>query len=149
MTGNYTVDASVVIKWFVPESLQANAWTLATQPENLVAPEFLLVEVTSIAWKKAARREILRAAAIEIVRKASRGAYKLFPSDAFVRRALEIALELNHSVYDCMYLAVAELTGNSLVSADTRLLKAVAASKWKSMVLPLSSIPPLGTSSPP
>jgi predicted nucleic acid-binding protein len=144
---NYTVDASVAIKWFVPEPLQANAWTLARQPESLVAPEFLLVEVANIAWKKAVRREISRAAAIEIVRKASHGVDKLFPSDVFVRRALEIGLELNHSIYDCMYLAVAELTGNSLVSADTRLLKAVAGSKWKPIVLPLSSIPPLSASS--
>jgi predicted nucleic acid-binding protein len=145
---NYVVDASVAVKWFVPESLQANAWALAKRPENLVAPDFLLIEIASIAWKKAIRREISRTVALEISRQIVNGVDRFFPAEPFVRRALEIGLDLNHSIYDCIYLAVAELTGYALVSADDGLEKAVACSKWQSLLVPLSSIPPLGSSSP-
>ena len=146
---NYVVDASVAVKWFVPEPLQANAWTLAKQPENLAAPDLLLVEIASIAWKKAVRGEITRIVAIEISRKVVDGVHSFFPAEPFARRALEIGLDLNHSVYDCMYIAVAELTGYSLVSADNRLLKAAAGSKWKQLIIPLSSIPPLSPATSP
>jgi predicted nucleic acid-binding protein len=39
-------------------------------------------------------------------------------------RALELALELNHPIYDCFYLALAERERCPLVSADKKLLGA-------------------------
>lgn len=144
---NYVVDSSVAVKWFVPESLQANAWTLAKQPENLVAPDLLLVELANIAWKKVTRGEITRIVALEISRQVVSGIHSFFPAEPFARRALEIGLDINHSIYDCMYIALAELTGYSLVSADNRLVRAISGTKWQSLIVPLSSIPPLNATS--
>ena len=141
---SYTVDASVAIKWFVSEPLQGNAWTLGKHPENLIAPDLLLIETANVAWKKAVRGEIARAVALEIVRSVGRGVHKLFPAEAFASQALEIGFELNHAVYDCMYIAVAETTEFNLVTADTRLIRLVKGTRWQSRIVPLSSIPPLG-----
>jgi len=39
-------------------------------------------------------------------------------------RAIELAIDLNHPIYDCFYLALAERERCALVSADAKLLAA-------------------------
>jgi predicted nucleic acid-binding protein len=48
-------------------------------------------------------------------------------------RALELAFELGHPVYDCAYLALAETLDQQLVTADERFLKRVRrhAASWR------------------
>ena len=41
-------------------------------------------------------------------------------------RATELACQLNHPAYDCFYLALAELLGTSVVTADRRFANKVA-----------------------
>ena len=49
------------------------------------------------------------------------------PSSDLVARASAIALEIAHPVYDCLYLACAEVEGAPLVTADGRLRDAAEA----------------------
>ena len=51
----------------------------------------------------------------------------LCPSADLVAHAAAIALEIGHPVYDCLYLACAEVEGSPLVTADTRLRNAARA----------------------
>jgi predicted nucleic acid-binding protein len=53
-------DASVVIKWFVPEVFSAEALRLRDSGRPLHAPDFLDVEVGNIVWKKGRRGELTR-----------------------------------------------------------------------------------------
>jgi len=53
---DFIVDASVGVKWFVPEvhSAEARAWK--TLPDNLNVPAFFFdLEIASILWKKVRR----------------------------------------------------------------------------------------------
>ena len=50
----------------------------------------------------------------------------LCPIDALIARAAETAQELDHPVYDCLYLACAEATESVLVTADRKFAKKVA-----------------------
>jgi predicted nucleic acid-binding protein len=52
-------------------------------------------------------------------------------------RALEIAAELRHPVYDCFYLALAESEDATLVTADRRLIGRLAGSRWERICRPL------------
>ena len=61
------------------------------------------------------------------------------PDDALERRALGIALELAHPVDDCVYLALAERMGRTLVTADGRLLRAVRATEHAARVVALDA----------
>lgn len=54
-------------------------------------------------------------------------------------RALEIAKQFRQTVYDCLYVALAEREGCELVTADDKLVKAVQPAL--PFVLPLSSMP--------
>jgi predicted nucleic acid-binding protein len=63
----------------------------------------------------------------------------LFAAVPLLPRALEIAKQFQQSVYDCLYIALAEREGYELVTADDRLVKAVQPTL--PCVLPLSSLP--------
>jgi predicted nucleic acid-binding protein len=127
------VDASVVIKWFVDEPLHENARQILTGREELHAPDLLTSEIGNIAWKKTMRGEIEETQAQSIVSSLYDLPIKLHPSAELIDRALEIALAIEHPVYDCLYLACAETVGSRLVTADEKFKKALAES-------PLSTI---------
>lgn len=57
---SYVVDASVAIKWFVTEDLHEHALTLFDQPETLIAPDLICLEIANVAWKKAKRARFHR-----------------------------------------------------------------------------------------
>ena len=54
-----TVDASVVVKWFVQEPLFRQARLVLTHRHDLFAPEILLAEFANVIWKKTRRGEIV------------------------------------------------------------------------------------------
>ena len=53
----------------------------------------------------------------------------LHSGDTLVQRAAQLAVEVGHPVYDCLYLACAEATASALVTADQRLADK-AAGRW-------------------
>jgi predicted nucleic acid-binding protein len=57
---NVVIDASVAIKWFVPEPLSDQAERLLDGGDSLFAPDFLLIEFGNIIWKKVRLGELAR-----------------------------------------------------------------------------------------
>jgi predicted nucleic acid-binding protein len=53
-------------------------------------------------------------------------------------RAVAIAGQLDHPVYDYLYLALAEAEQADLVTADTRLVGKVRATSWEQRTVSLS-----------
>ena len=113
------VDTSVVVKWFVAEEGQNAAEALIGQP--LLAPDLLIAEVANAAWKKWRQKEIGLEQAASVPAFA-RSFVQLVPAHPFADQAIAIALELDHPVYDCFFLALAESAGLPIVTADRRLL---------------------------
>ena len=138
---NLVIDASVAIKWFVEEETSALAASLLTESESLHAPDFLLIELANVAWKKVLRGDISVEHAQLIAARAREPFAALHPAASLHERALEIAIELQHPVYDCAYLACAELVEDGcLVSADRRFFNTVSAGRYASLMKPLSSL---------
>ena len=50
----FVVDASVVVKWFVPEIHSDAARRLLTLPHQYLAPDLLLAETANTIWKRSA-----------------------------------------------------------------------------------------------
>ena len=121
-----TVDASVVVKWYVTEANSEEARVLLGYRLERFAPDFMLIELANIFWKKARLREIgdPRPYFQELAR--VREAVVLSSSAELIERAAEIAAQIDHPVYDCVYIACAEATGSTLVTADRRLVNTVA-----------------------
>lgn len=130
----YVVDASVAVKWFVPEVHSDQAERLLESAENLHAPDLLLSEVGNIVWKKQRRGEITQEEAREIVYALTCVPFLIHPSLAVVEAALELAIGYDRTVYDCIYLAMAEALRCPLVTADERLFNSLQTTPHASTV---------------
>jgi len=129
------VDASVAMKWFVREDFHEHAVSLLERHAgDLEAPDFLVAEIANVAWKKSVRGELTTAQARIIPVETDEYIGIFHPSTDLVHRALDIAITLNHPVYDCLYLACAEAVEGVLVTADERLCRAVLGGDFESMV---------------
>ena len=136
---SYVVDASVVIKWFHWEPLEDLALALLrAHGGNLEAPDFLLVEVANVSWKRVRLGEMTTEKAITIMTEIHDYIAKFHPSEDMVGHALDISLALDHPVYDCLYLACAEASGRVLITDDTKLAAAVTGTAYESLVQPLA-----------
>ena len=115
-----TVDASIVIKWFVAEPMSDESRLLLSGRIHLQAPEFLLVEFANTVWKKKQRGELLDAQPYLEELAGLPDIITLHRDGELVERAILIAMEMDHPIYDCLYLACAESTGSNLITADQR-----------------------------
>ena len=120
------VDASVAVKWFVPEAGDAGAQRLLESGENLIGPFLIRVEVAAALARKARLNEIERgdakAAAKLWIQSIRDGVIILVSEDRDLSRAFDLAIELNHPLQDCVYLALAERLGATLLTADRKFL---------------------------
>ncbi len=122
------VDASVAVKWFVPEPDSGAADSIIDGGEALIAPDFVLIEAANTFWKICQRGEMSTEQAAAALASLVNGVFSLHPSSGLVAAALRLAQDLDHPVYDCLYVALAEREGAPLVTVDKRLYDCVQAS---------------------
>lgn len=115
-----TVDASVVTKWFVREPFFEQARLLLDHSVGLHAPDLLLAEFANTIWKKLRRGEILDGGPYMDELVGLHEIVELHPVHDLISRAGQVAREIDHPVYDCLYLACAEATSSALVTADRK-----------------------------
>jgi predicted nucleic acid-binding protein len=116
----FVVDASVAIKWWVPEVHSAEALRCLDPDIGREAPELLLAEVGNILWKKVNRGELTRAEAERIAADLVQADVVIHPVGPLLVASLRIALETGRSSYDCVYLALAEAIQAAVVTADRK-----------------------------
>ena len=136
------IDASVAAKWFVQEDLRADAARLFDQTSQRLAPDWIVQEVAHVAFKKWRDGEIGSDQASAMVRSLPGFMTELHPSMDLVDRAFTIAMAIRHPVYDCLYVACAETTDATLVTADRQLCEAVAGTRFAPLVRHLSDFSP-------
>lgn len=119
------LDASVAVRWVVPERGSNEAAELLARPISWLAPRLMLTEAAAALRRKVAGRELSAAVAIQalgaLVEAVADGTVRVTDDEEFVSSALALAVTLGHKVPDCLYLAVAEREGCELATADQRL----------------------------
>jgi len=117
------VDASVAVKWFIQEANTTEAVALLGAGE-MVAPEFVIAEILNAAWRNV-RLGRINPDEMKAIAAAPPERYftRLFPFAPLACTAAEIALSLDHPVYDSFYLALAHRERCSLITADDRLYR--------------------------
>lgn len=119
------VDASVALKWVLPEPDSHLAQALAEGEEELLLPDFWLNEATNVCWLQARKgkwsaeeaREALELLRAQVPPTATGGL-------ALHDVALDIGLAVNHSTYDTLYLAFTIAMGaRGVVVADASFVR--------------------------
>lgn len=120
------VDASVAIKWVVPEADSTVAERLVDR-FRLIAPQLIYAECANIIWKMARRAELTPEEAMGATTVIDDFAVQTVSMRELVPMAVDFSIRLDHPVYDCFYLALAALHECPLVTADGKLHRKVHA----------------------
>ena len=134
------VDASVAVKWVIPEVLSDRASSLRGRTDRLLAPDLLLPEAANALWKKLMRREIIAREAAQAIDLLMASGLDLRPSGPLLGLALTLARRLRHPVHDCLYVALAQAEGSTLITADRRLLARIARGRARVAVMDLATL---------
>lgn len=119
------VDASIVVKWFLPEIHALSALRLLKNDIDLIAPELISPEVGNVILKKWRRGEIDRESACGIMSDFRRTPLQIHSSDILLEDTWNIAELYNQSFYDSLYIALAKRQECRLVTADLKLYNAL------------------------
>ena len=121
------VDASVVLGAFFPDETQDRAQALIRDHVigrvQLAAPTLLLYEVTNAVLQARRRGRINDEQADEILSSFEGLGIVLEP--VTWQQMLPLAVRFDRSAYDAAYLALAEATGQRLITGDSRMHHAV------------------------
>lgn len=116
------VDASVGLKWFIPEPGMTEALRVLRSGRKLVAPSIMKEEVISGLVRSVRREELTageaRESAKEWLFELRNETVHLMENEELLVEASEIGFELMHPLFDCIYLALAVRLNASLVTAD-------------------------------
>ncbi|HEY3197873.1 MAG TPA: type II toxin-antitoxin system VapC family toxin [Nitrospirales bacterium] len=115
------VDASVAVKWLVPESHAEAAGRILTSNYELLAPDLIWAEVGNVIWKKWRRREVSGEVAGDLLRDFHRYPLQTFASRALMIAAWDLAEQYDRTFYDSVYLALAVNAECPLITADLKL----------------------------
>jgi predicted nucleic acid-binding protein len=120
------VDASIAVQWFSAEDGSVVAARLLEREHALIAPDIMPLEATNAWWKKVRRGDMAPASVLQAVSRLLAVGIALVPSAPLLARAARLAIDLQHPVYDCVYLVVAGERDIPLASDDDRLRRAAA-----------------------
>ena len=124
------VDASVAIKWVLPEpSRERAADLLRAYGEGhvyLIAPRLMRTEVASALSKRSRRGQISADEARDAFRIFDRRRPIELDTSMHLDQALSLSLRHQVSLWDCVYLALAIDFGCAIVTADQRFYRAVS-----------------------
>ena len=115
------IDATVAIKWYIKEEGTDEADNLLTGEQELVAPELIRTEVIAVIRKQiwhSVPKQSIDLLCGRWTRDLQEMSVRLFENGPLMQPAWNMATALQHSVYDCIYLALALNLGVSLVTAD-------------------------------
>jgi predicted nucleic acid-binding protein len=130
------VDASVALKWFIPEvhSADARQWRNSLHELHTLAI-FFDIEVANTLWKKIQRSELSGADAAQILALLPVLPLARYPEGPLLPSALIIASQLQRTVYDSLYLALAVELDGRMVTADQRLYNSVSATSLANRIV--------------
>ncbi len=128
------IDSSVALQWVLPEANGEQSRSYLGAPDT-AAPDIILVEVANVLAKKVRVGTMSGDEAKVALSIVKDGLGRIVESALLVPRALELAVDLNHPVYDCVFLARAEYLGGLLATPDVPFAKRIEARGLRPMLV--------------
>ena len=139
----YVIDTSVYIKTYVQEQDSGTALRLRDEYHQgvhaLIAPDMFPTEMCNVLMILERAGKIKPGDADLFFMHFLSELPPLLAATPLLPRSLEIAKQFRQTVYDCLYIALAEREACELVTADDKLVKAVQPTL--PFVIPLSRLP--------
>ena len=122
------VDASVIAAAFFQEEHADASGALLASAQSLQAPDLIYVETANVIWKRHRRSEIDAEEASQLLDDMMQLPLQVTPSADLVGLALQLSLQFDRTVYDCLYLALAAQIDLVMLTADQRLVNSLKGS---------------------
>lgn len=113
---NVLADALLGVAEVREEALRA-----LREADEIVVPDLLFAELANVVWQYVTRASLPLPRGHEILDDAEALVTRSVPVTALWHRAVELAVERKHPVYDTLFVALAEAEGTRLVTRDLRL----------------------------
>jgi predicted nucleic acid-binding protein len=139
----YVVDASVAIKWFVPEIHSDAALRTRYGGSHLHVPAFMILELGNVLAKKIRQDELAPKDGDTILKELKRLPLQRHADERLFAAAYRLALDTRSSLYDCLYLALAEVVDGIMVTADRKFVAALTEGPYRRRVMWVEDIPPV------
>ena len=117
------IDASVAIKWFIPEEDSDRAQRLLDV--HLFAPDILLVEVANYLRTQVGRAKMSSQDGTDILADLHQAPITFHPDSQLAAPAYAYGVSVMHPVYDCLYYALAQKLNCYVITADRRFITAM------------------------
>ena len=142
---HYVLDPSVVMKWYVPETLTSAAVYLRDQVEEksqlIAVPQLFFVEAANVIWKKSVlKKEFSWQEAERIYTSIMKLPFHVIEDREVLSKAMDLASVYSVSVYDAVYLACAIHLKAVFVTADMKFAGRFMNTNLKRYVLALADI---------
>lgn len=128
MPDTFVLDCSLAAKWVLNETDSVSAINLLDRYNagelQLIAPDLLLVEFASLVTKRSRQRTISVADARAAFAFMMQSAPDLYETLPLLESALDLSLEHQISLWDCVCLALALEHNCPVLTADLRLFQA-------------------------
>jgi len=125
------VDTSALIRLFIPDGplpydFEDFLRGVERGLNTAIAPELLMAESANVLSKKQKAKELSGFESEQLLAAVMSLPIRLFPHRSLLTRAFELAIARDLSVYDTLYLALAEEHGAVVFTADRKLSKIAA-----------------------
>lgn len=130
LPNTYVMDASVGIKWVINEEHSSRADQLLNDKNRLLVPDRFYSEIANVLWKRTRRQKSEDKISVSDARDGLQTVLGFLsleptPSADLVHDALEMALDMSCSSYDCEYVVLALRESALFVTADRKLYNAI------------------------
>ena len=137
----YVVDASVGIKWFLPEIHSEVASRLQFLNASLHVPAFFHLELGSVLSKRIRRNELTPEEGETILKELKQIPLQKHSDERLFKPAFALALQTKQSLYDCLYLALAETINSRVVTADQKFFSSLGSGEYENRVIWVEDLP--------
>ena len=138
---NCVIDASVAVKWYVPEVYEQEATRLKKTGGIFHAPELILPEFGNIIWKKVIRKELTDQEGQRIITAFAAEKLLLHSHQTTLRAACTGAATTGQTVYNWTYLGLAISLSGPFVTADKRFYQALQSTPLKANLFWIGDVP--------
>jgi predicted nucleic acid-binding protein len=128
------IDANIAVKLVIDEPGRSEAMHRLRSEPVLVAPDWIRAELAHVFWKKSRSGHFEALIAARNLDSIGDFLDHYIPAAELMPMALGLAFEIDHWVYDCIYLACALQAGSKLLTADRKFWSAAKRGGYEDVV---------------